>query len=342
MSHRVSNFKCDDCKISFKAVGEINPGFSDFCDVNCPECKMKLGEMRHDGFGDPSIENITKNNVNVKTFKDGESKDTKSESKKSISTQEEIGKKVKKEIEEFKKLSKEEQQKKSIEMKLKRSKKKATKNIKEKKVESGSDEDDVIENIKNDSIEDTEDDEFQIKDHSHQSGKIILSTSSTNEMNRIQNAGVYNLIKEYIELPLLPVNKEITIDKIGVYNWDSIKRKSRDGIKYQILTLLNPLEYPEGKNPQLDYMPDEFVSPVVIIDINGNKFRTKDLFWFPLIDISDGILIKQARTKKKIFPQKIFIDEDGKNENGMMANKWISILFNLVGHDILEKLRNQS
>lgn len=176
--------------------------------------------------------------------------------------------------------------------------------------------------------------------HTIKSKKIIPSSSSISESSRILKIHVTDLVKQYIDLPLLPTNKEINIDKIGVYNWDTCKRKPKDLIMYSIFTDNNPDEFPLGTNPSLDYMPNDYVSPVIIVDTNGNKYRTKDLYWFPLIDVSDGIILKQSITGKKIFPQKVFIDEDV-IKNGNPSNKWIPTLLNLVGYDTLKNMRQQ-
>ena len=101
-------------------------------------------------------------------------------------------------------------------------------------------------------------------------------------------------------------------------------------LTYSLFTDINPEEYPIGKDNQLDYMPDDQVSPVVIIDTENNKYKIKDLYWFPLTDIHDKIIIKQGKTNKKIFPQRIFIDETKKNSEGHFTNKWIVELMNLT------------
>ena len=152
-----------------------------------------------------------------------------------------------------------------------------------------------------------------------------------------QELGI-QIVNNYLKLPLLPINKYITIAKIGVLNWDSGKRCPRGQIKYKFFTEVNNDEFPPGKNPSLDYMPDDQVSPVDITDTNGIRYRIIDLLWFPLIDIFDGIVLKQLITHKKVFPYKLFIDEIDEREK---SNRWVSKLLNLVGNNIIEKLKNQ-
>ena len=66
-------------------------------------------------------------------------------------------------------------------------------------------------------------------------------------------------------------------------------------------------------------MPDEYISPVVIIDTHGNKFKVNYLYWFPLTDIHDCILISVINIK--LLPMKIFIDID---------YQWLKTLFNIL------------
>lgn len=135
-----------------------------------------------------------------------------------------------------------------------------------------------------------------------------------------------DMVQKYVELPDLPVNCEITIDNIGAYNYNIITRDSNPLIKYSMLTSIDPVKYPVGKNKVLDYMPDDYVSPVVITTIEGVKYKVDDLFWFPLCDVYDRILANQKRTGKRFFPVTIFIDKLTKNK----TNKWISTLKNLT------------
>jgi len=62
-----------------------------------------------------------------------------------------------------------------------------------------------------------------------QNDKVLLSLSALNENIRINSSNftVENVVKEYINLPFLPINKEIIIGKIGVYNHDTLKRESK-------------------------------------------------------------------------------------------------------------------
>ena len=140
-----------------------------------------------------------------------------------------------------------------------------------------------------------------------------------------------NIIKYYVELPLLPINEKINIAKIVVLNWNSIERQSNNMLTYGMLTHMNPIDFPVGKT-ELDYMSDENISPVIIEDTSGIKYRTSYLFWFPLIDIFDGILAKQFITKQKVFPKQIFVDTD---------TQYMVELLNLVGVKILSLLKPQ-
>ena len=49
-------------------------------------------------------------------------------------------------------------------------------------------------------------------------------------------------------------------------------------------------KYKVGTNPSLEYIPNEYISPVIIIDNIGNKLKINYNFWVALIDIHDGII----------------------------------------------------
>ena len=148
-----------------------------------------------------------------------------------------------------------------------------------------------------------------------------------------------DIINEYTSLPLLPVSQKITVQKIGVYNWDTQKREARSMMNYGLFTANNLVDYPVAKNPILEYKSDEQVSPVVIIDKQGNKYKTHMIHWFPLIDIHDGIILKQSLTRQKILPFTVFIDENSSAPK--IHHKWIQNLFNLVGLRFINSLEPQ-
>jgi len=124
----------------------------------------------------------------------------------------------------------------------------------------------------------------------------------------------YDVVKKYVELPILPRGIEITIGSIGVLNWDSDERRPCDELTYGLFTQLKPIEFPKQTQ-------DEFVSPVVITDVDQKRFRIEKLFWMSLIDIFDAIMTMQEMTGDKLFPQKIFIDN---------RNEWMSELMYMV------------
>lgn len=168
-------------------------------------------------------------------------------------------------------------------------------------------------------------------------GKLYKTSNyARNETKRFSGVNELEFVKYYVNLPMLPTNKEISIAKIGVSNWNSYKRCHHGSISYGSFRQLAPLEFELGTDPSMDYMDYDQVSPVIITDTKNNKYRVNDLFWFPLVDIFDGILIKQSMTGKKIFPKKIYIDD------GIKDCKWIVELSNAVGINILNSLKNQA
>ena len=168
-----------------------------------------------------------------------------------------------------------------------------------------------------------------------------LSDIAKVEATRLSTLSPKEIVKEYNDFEKLPINNYINIDKIAIINWNPLTRSNSSMcIKYRLFTELNPERYPEGSDPNLDYMPDEEVSPVIIIDTDGKKYNTDYLFWFPLIDIHDDILLKQKNINYRVFPHKVLIDQNI-NENGNVTNTWISKLLQLVGHDIIQMLGGQ-
>ena len=67
---------------------------------------------------------------------------------------------------------------------------------------------------------------------------------------------------------------------------------------YKEFTKHDPVEYDEGTDPKLDYMPDEYIAPA-IVKINGVSYRASVLTWFPLTDCADAIEIKEYITGKQ-------------------------------------------
>ena len=119
----------------------------------------------------------------------------------------------------------------------------------------------------------------------------------------------FDFAKEYIKLPILPTNTEICIDRIEVYNFNYQKNDSHNLIKYSTFTSIDPVEYTEGKNKEMDYMPNDYVSPIIIVDSNDKAYKVNDLLWFPLSEIEVALTIKQYKYGNKILPKKIYIDE---------------------------------
>ena len=128
-------------------------------------------------------------------------------------------------------------------------------------------------------------------------------------MEKLNENDENDFVEKYINLPILPTNTEICIANIEIYNFDYQKRDSHDLIKYSTFTSKNPVEYTEGKNKELDYMPNDYVSPVVIIDNNGIQYKVNDLLWFQLSEAYICILMQQYRNNNVILPKKIYIDE---------------------------------
>ena len=142
---------------------------------------------------------------------------------------------------------------------------------------------------------------------------IQLSQAAAEENNNlskaVENNTMRDMVTDYCALPLLPTNKEVTIRTIGVYNFDPIRLKTNTYMKYSWFSDESITDFPLGENSDLDYMPDDYVAPVVIIDINNNRYRTDYRFWFPLSRIQSKVLKTQGLEGKLVFPMTLFIDE---------------------------------
>jgi hypothetical protein len=115
----------------------------------------------------------------------------------------------------------------------------------------------------------------------------------------------------YINLPIFKFeNKQdidIRIDSIVVLNhnvefYNNIIFRSDGKIwKYKELAELDPIEYSEGTDSNMDYMPDEYAAPV-LIKLNGITHRASVLTWFALTDFADAIKWKDHVTKRTTYP----------------------------------------
>ena len=115
----------------------------------------------------------------------------------------------------------------------------------------------------------------------------------------------------YVNLPIFKFeNKQdidIQIDSIVVVNHNVefrnniIFRSDGETWKYKEFTELDPIEYDEGTNPNMDYMPDEYVAPV-LVKVNGITHRASVLTWYPLTDFADTIKWKQHVTNMTTYP----------------------------------------
>lgn len=144
-------------------------------------------------------------------------------------------------------------------------------------------------------------------------------------------------VKEYVSLPYLPTEQHVNISDIYVYNWDPVTNTSTNFIKYGMLTAIDSVGYKKCSVPEFEYSPDENVSPTVIVDTVGNKFKTADDFWVVLRGIRLGICEKERVLGTRILPFKIFIDENKVNDDNTVENMWLSKLIYYVGLDIIRR-----
>ena len=126
---------------------------------------------------------------------------------------------------------------------------------------------------------------------------------------------IMSFVQHYVNLPIIHLDKKQEFDmlltSIVVLNHEmvfepEVKRFDNEGFQYKEFTELDPVEYNVGVNPYLDYMLDDYVTPV-LLKINGNTYRASCLMWFPLTDAADGLKLKMHKTNEDVFP--IFINK---------------------------------
>ena len=83
------------------------------------------------------------------------------------------------------------------------------------------------------------------------------------------------IIDTYVHLPILQIN----VKKIGVFNWNPRQGEPGDMMKYSMFSKLKPLDYPAGVNEDVDYMPEDCVATIIIVDTYGVVCRTSHELW---------------------------------------------------------------
>jgi hypothetical protein len=106
-------------------------------------------------------------------------------------------------------------------------------------------------------------------------------------------------------------NADMRVDAIVVLNHrvdfvPKLNRYDMNIFTYKEFTKLDAVEYAAGVNPKLDYMPDEFVAPV-LVKVNGVTCRASCLTLYPLADCSDAVKLKQHETYQGVYPR--FIEQ---------------------------------
>ena len=135
--------------------------------------------------------------------------------------------------------------------------------------------------------------------------KKVLNPINTNDgfLNYYLNLPSIDLEKTFDKDMVLeciaPLNHKLNIDTYEL--GDVFSREEGNIYKYKDFTEYDDKEYPPGKNSENDYMPDEYVSPV-ILKIDGEKYKTPMMTWYPLTGCSDAIRIKHHITNNSTYP----------------------------------------
>jgi hypothetical protein len=137
--------------------------------------------------------------------------------------------------------------------------------------------------------------------------QTIKCTKSTNTNIQTQ---LISCVDYYVKLPIMKFEEkqdnDIRIDAIVVLNHivefePTFKRYDKQVFTYRELTKLDSVEFDEGTDPITDYMPNEYVAPV-LLKINGIMYRASCLTWFPLTNCCDAIKLKQYEENQEVYP----------------------------------------
>lgn len=95
-------------------------------------------------------------------------------------------------------------------------------------------------------------------------------------------------VKDYVELPILPVGKTINIDDIEV----------SEPIAYEIFNHYDPTSYPDNPHKKK-------ANAIMVTDVKGAKYKIDPSSWF-MIKNEFSCLLAQD---KVVFPFKVKIDK---------------------------------
>lgn len=138
-----------------------------------------------------------------------------------------------------------------------------------------------------------------------------------------------NFVDYYLNLPTLEVNKTYIITHIQIYEWNSSSRCTNSTILWY--TFLNHFNAKNSSNIDIVnvYGINEFISPVILIDLNNIKYQVHVKFWSQFQDIFDGMIKKQNDTFGKYLPATVTFKNDYHWTNKMKKEigcKWFNML----------------
>lgn len=123
-----------------------------------------------------------------------------------------------------------------------------------------------------------------------------------------------DFVEAYEELPDLPIGSSINVKKIGCF----------ENKLYEDFTFVNPKKYPPGKNPEMDYMPNDKVSPCCIYTNDGTVYKVNHWYWLALSDATLIIAESQSMTGP-ILPISIHIDRISQ-EGTVKFPSWMNMI----------------
>lgn len=148
---------------------------------------------------------------------------------------------------------------------------------------------------------------------------VSYNENTLSEANHYSEMTEQELAIDYLNLPMIPYNQVLRIDRIAILNLDCITKQPSGLLQYKTLRQLDPINFPPCRDPEKDFEDKEQVTPTIIVSGN-DRYKTDYRLWFPLSDVIVNIMHTQGKLRKKLLPLTIFIDPE---------NQWLVPLLNL-------------
>lgn len=137
---------------------------------------------------------------------------------------------------------------------------------------------------------------------------------------------MFDTAKTFYALDMLPYEKTVKVTRLSTHNFDHDYRCYLNFVNHNDFHEIDPDEFPR--------ITDGKISPAVLtISIDSKApedYRVPQHLWPVMRDLLSGIIRKQEKSGIQFFPLKVTFDRQ---------DKWAHTLLDLVGRDILAKLK---